>query len=258
VAASSVTAASGAEKPQGGQAQSSQAATEQATGLLKEMSKTLASAKTLHFKTRSLVPFKSASGDYVTIIGASDVMREGKDKLAIETGGDLFPYRLYFDGKTVTAFAQKDNVYAQREAPGTIDTLMEQAAKKGGVPMFVFADLVSADPYAAMAKGLQRAMIVGTSTVDGVETRHVAVHGKQLNWEMWIGTEDHLPRLLTLTDKNDANRPTYTLLLQGWEVDKSLPENAFAFQAPPDAMKVPFRDPGEVRKNVQARRGGTK
>jgi hypothetical protein len=230
----------------GGAAKAKSPATDpQAMAALREMSTTLASAKTMRFEIRNLVPMKLASGDWITLVGAGSVMREGNDKLFVETGGDLYPFRFYFDGKTVTAFAPKDNVYARKDAPGTIDEVLDRAAKKGEVT-FAFADLVSSDPYAAMTKGIKSAVVVGRSTIDGVESQHLAVHGNAMDWEIWIGTKDRLPRMVTLTDVGDARKPTQTLQLSGWALDESLPADAFSLDAPADAVQVPFRDPKQM------------
>jgi hypothetical protein len=228
--------AEGEPHPSGGAAEAKPPATgDEARAALKEMSSALASAKTLHFQVHSFVPVKAPSGDWVTLIGKANVMREGNDKLFVEAGGDLFSFRLFYDGKTVTAFAPDKKVYAQQEAPPTIDEALERAAKNGQAT-FAFRDLVSSDPYTAMTKGLKSAAVVGTSTVDGVETQHLVVHGKQVNWEIWIGTKDRLPRMVTLTDPSDARKPTHTLQFSEWAVDD----------------KVPFRNPGQ---RLAARRG---
>jgi hypothetical protein len=210
------------------------------------MSQALASARTLRFRVRNLVPLQTPGGDWITLAGTGSVMRQGNDRLFVETGGDLYSFRYYFDGRSVTAFAPGTNVYARRDAPGTIDETLQQAARNGEA-VFVFADLVSADPYAAMTKGLKRAFIVGTSTIDGVETHHVAVRGEKLDWEIWIGSEDRLPRMVALTDVSVARKPTQTVLLSDWSVDQPIPDDAFAFRAPPDATEIPFQDPGHLK-----------
>ena len=247
-------AQAGAQKPSGSGAQTGAQDTEQAKAALHEMSAALTSARSLQFKVRSLIPMQVKGGDWVTLLGAATVTREGNDKLSVETGGDLFPFKLLYDGKTVTAFAPDKKIYAQQDAPGTIDAMLEQAAKRGQAA-FVFADLVSADPYASMTRGLKSARVVGTSTVDGVETRHLAVHGQKLDWEVWIATSDRLPRLVTLTDIAEARKPTQTVQLSDWKVDPSLPADAFSFNAPADAMKVPFQSPEQRREMAAARRG---
>lgn len=225
---------------------------EQAMAALKEMSTTLASARTMRFRVRSLLPMKAASGDWITLSGVGTVMRAGKDKLFVETGGDLFPFKFFFDGKTVTAFAPDEKVFAQKDAPGTIDAVLDQAAKRGEAT-FVFADVVSADPYTTMTRGLRSATVVGTSTIDGVETQHLAVHGEKMDWEIWIGTKDRLPRMVTLTDLAEARKPTHTVMFSEWALDESVPIEAFAFTPPPDATRVPFRDPSQAK--AAGRRG---
>jgi hypothetical protein len=233
------------ERPDPGGPAKVQRSDEQAMAALREMSATLASARTLRFQVQSLLPIQMAGGEWITLVGAGSVLREGTDRLFVETGGDLYPFRFYFDGKTVTAFAPEHNLYARKEAPGTIDEVLDRA-RSGGEITFAFADLVSADPYASMTKGLRSAALVGTSTIDGVETEHLAVHGKDLDWEMWIGTKDRLPRMVTLTDVRDARKPTHTLLLSRWELDPAVPGDAFRFEAPADAIEVPFRSPGQM------------
>jgi hypothetical protein len=217
---------------------------EQALAALKEMSAALAGAQTMRFNVRSFVPMKAASG-WVTLVGTANVMREGKERLAVETGGDLFPFHLTFDGKTVTAFAPEEKIYAQRESPGTIDQMLDRAAKNGEA-VFVFADLVSSDPYTAMTRGLKSAKVVGTSTIDGVETEHLAVGGERVNWEIWIGTKDRLPRLVTLKDTADAQKPSQTVQLSGWALNEPVPADAFTFNKPEDATEVPFKSPKQA------------
>lgn len=239
-------------RPSGAPAAKTPTTKEEALATLKEMSTTLSSAKTMRFKVQNLVPMKAPSGDWVTLSGGATVMRDGRNKLSAETSGDLFPFRLYFDGKTVTAFAAEKNMYAQQDSPGTIDDMLTRAAKRGEL-VFVFADLVSSDPYAAMTRGVQNAFVVGTSTIDGVETRHLLVHSKLVDWEIWIGTQDRLPRLVTITDTREARKPTQIVRLSDWALDASLPTDAFAFTAPTGATQVPFRDP---RKAMAAGRRG--
>jgi hypothetical protein len=244
------TSAQGASTPSSGA--TPEQWTEQAKAALRQMSGALTTAHTVRFKVHSFVPMKTASGDWITLIGSAEVVREGKNYLKVDSGGDLYPFSLYFDGHTLTAFSANSNVYAQEDSPGTIDAMLDKAAKRGETT-FVFADLVSADPYAAMTKGLQSAKVVGSSTIDGVETEHLVVHGAAVDWEIWIGTKDRLPRMVTLTNINDARKPTHTVQLSGWVLDEAVPAGAFVFQAPADAVRVPFRAPGQAR--AAARRG---
>jgi hypothetical protein len=235
----------GEDRASGGSKAPASASGSPATAALQEMSRTLASAPSLRFRVRSLRPMKLEDGRWITLVGDSTVSRQGKDRLRVDTGGDFFPFQLYYDGKTLTAYAPEKRVYAQDQAPGTIDDALARAEKRGEAT-FEFRDLLSSDPYKRMSQGLVNAMVVGTSTVDGAETQHLAVHGKKLDWEIWIGKTDHLPRMVTLTDLADARKPTQTALFTNWEVGGAIPADAFTFNAPTDASKVPFRDPRQA------------
>jgi hypothetical protein len=238
----------------GGAARPSADDTAQARAVLRETSTALREARTLRFEVRSLVPVRSPDGGWITLSGVAKVTRSGRDKLFVETGGDLYHYQLFFDGKAVTAFAPEAKAFARKPAPGTTDEMLQQA-ERNGEAAFLFADLVSADPYAAMTSGLVSAHVVGLSTLDGVETRHVAVHGQKLDWEIWIGTQDRLPRMVTLTDPSDAHRPTKVVRLSEWAVNQEIPADTFAFNAPADAIQIPFHKPEQLR--AAARRGAT-
>jgi hypothetical protein len=234
-------AARGAEQ-QGGAAGEKKT---QALEVLQEMSRALASAESVQFKVRALRPVQLQDGRWVTLVGGAAVAREGKDKLRVETSGDFYPFQLTFDGKTVTAFAPGDKVYAQQQAQGTIDDALARAEKRGEAS-FEFRDLISSNPYGSMTQGLVSALVVGTSTIEGVETQHVAVHASKLDWEIWIGKSDHLPRMVTLTDLAEARKPTQTVLFSDWKLGGKLPADTFTFNAPSDATRVPFRDPRQA------------
>lgn len=232
----------GEDQASGGGGTGGSASSSPAEAALQQMSRTLASAPTMRFNVRTLRPVKLEDGRWITLVGGAAVTREGKDKLRVETSGDFYHFQLYFDGTTLTAYAPGDRIYAQEGAPETIDDVLARAESRGQAA-FEFRDLISADPYSAMTRGLMSAVVVGTSTVEGVETQHIAVHASTMDWEIWIGTGDHLPRMVTITDLGDARKPTDTLLLSDWTVGGAIPAEAFTFVAPSDATRVPFRDP---------------
>jgi hypothetical protein len=225
----------------------------EAMASLKAMGDALGQAKTLKFKTRGLRPMQLQDGQWITLVMTANVARQGNDKLRIESGGDAFPFDFIYDGKTVTAFAPKEKIYAQNPAAPTIDDALAQSEKRGEVTI-AFGDLVKSDPYSAMTARIKKARVIGTSTVGGVETQHLAVEGDKNNWEVWIGTQDHLPRMVTLTDLTDTRKPTHTMEFSDWKLDENLTPDLFSFNAPADATKVPFRKPG-AEKMVAGRPG---
>ena len=89
-------------------------------------------------------------------------------------GGDGPASEFYYDGKTMMAYAPAENLLAVADAPPTIDATLEAAYKSAGI-FFPFTDLIVADPYKDMARGLTLAYYIGQShLVGGTTTDMVA------------------------------------------------------------------------------------
>jgi hypothetical protein len=217
---------------------------ERALMVLQGMSDTLAKAQTLAFRARTMVPFAMPSGQQISLFGASRVAMQRPDKLFVETRGDLFPHDLYFDGKTVTALAVEPRHYAQQAvAASTVEALIQtkQAATDTLAP---FADLLVADPYARLTQDLTSALLVGQSTIDGVPTDHLAFTGSGVDWEIWIGSKDRLPRLIVVHYRGGERQPTFTVALSDWKLGAPIPSRIFSAALPKGAQKVDFKAPG--------------
>jgi hypothetical protein len=215
---------------------------------LKLMSDKLSQAKSFRFEARSMKPIKSPSGAWVSLYGTSRVVKEGSGKLFVETRGDFFPYDFYFDGKTITAYAPEKNLYAEKAAPGTVDSMIEKAYQEEG-KSFPYADILRDQPYAILTEGLVSAVFVGQSTFQplsgagNVKTDHLAFSNQGVEWQIWIGTEDHLPRLVCATYLENTGEPSYLVEFGGWKIDEPVPPETFVFQNATQAAKVEFRNP---------------
>jgi hypothetical protein len=210
---------------------------------LREMGQVLGTAKNMQFKVESLLPMKAATGQWLIMIGSSEVARDGTDHLRVKVGGDSFPLDVFYDGKQIVAFSPEKNVFAEKEAPASIDALLRQVRERGvfSVP---YGDVLVADPYAAMTSGMKDATFIGSTKLEGTETYHLAFRGKEVDWQIWIGKDDHLPHLAVLTDRSDATKPSSTLRFTDWKVNTSLPAGTFSFRNQTNASQVEFRAPG--------------
>ncbi len=236
-------AAAAQDKPVAAPAPAQQVKDERALSLLKDMSDTLTKAKTLSFKVRSLVPFATPFGQQISLFGTSRVAMQRPDKLFVETRGDLFPHNLYFDGKTVTAIGADQRFYAQQAAAGnTIDALI-QNQHAGSDALAPFVDLLVADPYARLAKDLSSAVVVGQSTIDDVNTDHLAFSGDGVDWEIWIGVKDKLPRLMVVHYLSGDRQPTFTVHFSDWKLGAEIAAQTFNATIPKDAVKIEFKLP---------------
>lgn len=225
---------------------------QRALDVLKTMSETLVSAQTKSFQVRSVIPFRKSKGPWIHLLGASRVVMQGNDKLFVETRGDLFPFDFFYDGKTVTYFAPKENFYAQKEAPGTFDGLVEKAYENGD-GSFVYAEILLSDPYTVLSANLHSAMYVGKSDLGDIQADHLVFSNPGVEWEIWIEEGTHLPRLVTATYFKRPGEPTYTVEFKDWKLNEAVPAATFTFQNTTQAAKIDYQNPfAAQRQELQA------
>ena len=80
---------------------------------------------------------------------------------------------MVFDGKALTLLGKNANLYAQIEAPGTIDQLVDVLQNKYHRPVPA-ADLLMADPYEELMPHVTDAKDLGSGITHGVECDHLA------------------------------------------------------------------------------------
>ena len=224
---------------------------------LKLMSDTIAQAKTAKFQTLSMIPIKSSLGIWINLYGTSQVVMQGPDKLFVSAGGDFAPADFYFDGKTVTAVSPDKNIYAVRPAPVNINALIEEAYRQEG-KSFPFADVLISEPYSVLTEGLINALFVGKSTIDGIPTNHLAFSNANVDWQIWVGIDDHLPRLVVATYMDDTSEPSYTVEFKDWKLNEPVSEETFIFQNASNAAKVEFRNPKSQNSGIVTASEATK
>ena len=230
---------------------------------LKLMSDTLSKAKTVRFQARSMVPVRAPGGVWINFYGTSQVVMQGPDKLFANTAGDFAPYDFYFDGKTITRYSPDKNLYAVKEAPGTIDDMIEKAYSEEGTS-FPYADILISEPYAVMTDGLISALYIGQSAIKplsgtgSVKTDHLVFSNKGVQWQIWIDAVDHLPRLVCATYLDDASEPSYTVEFGDWKINEPVSADVFVFKNASSAAKIEFRNPMRQGRKIPGDTAGKK
>jgi hypothetical protein len=231
-------------EPGGAKAEAAAAADvkdDRALAALSEMSDTLAKAAAMSFRAESAVPIASPTKQWVHVFGVSKVTLRRPDHLFVETGGDLFAQNFYFDGKTVTMYAPGERLYAAEPIQGNLDETLLQVFQKHGT-YFSFADVVLSVPQKAMLKDLTTAQVVGQSaSVGDVATTHLAFAKPGMEWEIWIGDDDHLPRRLDVTYTNNPGRPAGSVTFADWKLNPEITSDRFTFTPHEGAARIDFR-----------------
>ena len=214
-----------------------------AVDVLKAMSAKLAGAKAMSFT--AIVTYESPSrlGPPLAYTTTSEVVMQRPDKLRVITAGDGPPSEFYYDGKAMMAFAPADNLVAVAPAPPTIDGALKAAFDTAAI-YFPFSDVVIADPYQGIADGLKVAFYIGQSKViGGITTDMVAFVNDNVLVQVWVGTDDKLPRMLRAIYRDDPQHLRHQMELTNWKLEPTLAADAFASAKAAAATKIAFAVP---------------
>ena len=214
---------------------------EYALGLLKRASDKLSGATSFTFKTTTSVEVLSPVGQMINYYSSAEVAVHRPDKLVAKKTGDGPSFDIYYDGKTFGAVDSKLGLYAQMEAPPTLDALVPVVLERTGM-QFPYADVLYSDVYGAVTKGLTHAYWVGKTTVEGVACDHLAFAGPGIEWQVWLGPEtDPLPRRLAVTYLALERQPRFLVNFSDWNLKARLSDRSFEFKKPAGAKPIEFR-----------------
>ena len=214
-----------------------------AINLLKAACNRLAAARTMSFT--AVVSYESPSrlGPPLVYTTRSEVTLQRPDKLRVITPGDGPASEFYYDGKKMTAFAPAENLVAVAEAPPTIDEALKAAYDNAAI-YFPFTPMMTADPFKSVSDGLILAFYIGQShVVGGTTTDMVAYANNNVFAQVWIGTEDKLPRMIRAVYRTDLARLRHQLEWSNWQLDLAVPADAFASKSAGTANPIAFAHP---------------
>jgi hypothetical protein len=167
---------------------------------------------------------------------------ERPNHVAADATGDTLNRASWYDGKTITVLDKEHNVYATLEAPATIDATLDKVADEYGV-VLPLADLLYADPYSVLMAGVTYGRYLGIHQAAGVACHHLAFSQDTIEWQIWIDAGDKpLPRKLVISYVQEPGEPQYTAVIRRWNLESSVPEGLFTFEAPENARKIDAKD----------------
>ncbi len=142
--------------------------------------------------------------------------------------------------------------YAKSDAPETLSELMAESLAFQGL-MALPLTLGLDDPAESLLEGVTSSQYVGEEKLGEVPAHRLSFaqpdgNGGDMKWDMWIAAEGNPLVLQIVYDRGEQQIRTPTGIkkirisiidkLLDWEIDPTLPEDAFVFTAPEGAKRV--------------------
>lgn len=214
-----------------------------ALDILKAMSSKLASAKSIAFTVTTAFDQPGRNNQPIFYGTKSNVALVRPNRFAVATMGDGPRTGFYYNGKDMVVAMPDQNLVAVAAAPGNVEDMLDQAFTNAGI-YFPWVDLVTANPYGEIEKGLKTAFYIGQSKIIGdTVTDMVAFANANVMVQMWIGAKDKLPRLVSIVPVETGQRGRQMLQFANWTINKSIPSSTFESKERKTARQIEFAKP---------------
>jgi hypothetical protein len=216
----------------------------QAKRLFKAMSDYLAAQQALAFDYDTTLEVVTKQQQKLGLASSGTVTLHRPDKIRATRTGGFADVEFVFDGKTVTLFGKHANVYAQVEAPGTIDQLVDTLRNKYHRPVPA-GDLLLSNVHQQLMPLVVDTKDLGSGVIGGVECDHLAFRTKEVDWQIWIAQGNRpYPCRYVITSTKVPGGPQYTIDVRAWKTGAEVASERFSLELPADAREL---KPGELR-----------
>jgi hypothetical protein len=221
-----------------GAATTSRADEAQARSMFKAMADYLAGQKAISLDYDSYLEIVTREQQKLGLASSGTVTLSRPDKIRATRTGGFANVELVFDGRTVTLIGKNANLYAQAEAAGTIDHLVDELRDKYHRPLPA-ADLLMANAYDELMPLVKDAKDLGSGVIRGVECDHLAFRTDEVDWQIWIaqGARPY-PCRYVITSRTMAGSPQYTIDVRAWRTGADVASDDFKATVPASARKL--------------------
>jgi hypothetical protein len=215
----------------------------QAKKLFKAMSDYLAAQKAISFAYDSTLEVVTDQQQKLGLASSGKVTLNRPDKLHATRTGGFADVEMVFDGKKLTLLGKNANVYAQVDAPATIDQLVDELRDKHHRPLPA-ADLLMENPYDQLMPLVTDVKDLGSGVIRGVECDHLAFRSEEVDWQIWIAQGDRpYPCRYVITSSKVKGSPQYTIDVRDWKTGDEVASDGFAVAVPQGAKEL---KPGDL------------
>ena len=210
----------------------------QAKALFKAMSDYLGAQKAISFEYDTFLEIVTKQEQKVGLASSGTLTLTRPDKIRATRTGGFANIELVFDGKTATLVGKNAKLYAQVEAPGTIDHLVDELRDKYHRPLPA-ADLLMSNPYEQLMPLVKDTKDLGSGVIRGIECDHLAFRTDDVDWQIWIAQgERPYPCRYVITSTKITGWPQYTIDVRTWRSGADVAADSFKADLPSGARKL--------------------
>jgi hypothetical protein len=141
-----------------------------------------------------------------------------------------------FDGKNLSAYGERQHVYASTELPGTLDNAIMYFVRdlKMRLPL---AMLFVSNVIEEFERRITSLAYVETNTIKDVPCDHLAGSTDTVDFQIWVAQGgEPLPRRVIITYRHAEKEPQFRARFSHWDFSPVFTDASFAF-APPAGME---------------------
>lgn len=172
---------------------------------------------------------------------ATDIEVRRPDKLRSSTvGSEGNVTKSWYDGKTLSLWHRRANLYASAVAPASLDDcIVAMRDNMGFAP--TLASLLSSKLLERALMGVTSGYYVALEPINGVLCHHLAFTQEKIDWQLWVEEGKQLTiRKIVVTFKQRPGSPRYAAVFSHWDFKPGLVEYLFQCDPPEGAVRAEF------------------
>jgi hypothetical protein len=217
----------------------------EADELLKQMCDNLSSANEFTVRVESNSDFTNDTGEILKLHRTADINLKRPDKIMVDTQGDNGYKQFYYNGTDAVLYHLNYEMYSMIKAPGTVDETLDMLADVYDFQISA-SDFAYSDPYTNLMKNVKGTKYYGETSINGVTCHHLYFTQDEIDWQIWIDSDQNTPRKFLINFKDEEGSPQFTAYLNEWNFSPSLSDDIFSFNPPEDTKEIEFM---KVEKN---------
>jgi len=230
---------------------------EQAMAVMKRMADYLSQAKRFSVSVDSGFDAVQEFGQKIEFGETRKIVLIRPDRLRVDaTKRDGSRSEFIFDGKNITLFFAKENVYATEPKPGTVDQAVAYFTNDLDMRL-PLAEMLSSNLDKMLSERVLEAAYVEKSLIAGVPCDHVAFRGDKADLQLWVAQgAKPLPQRVVITYTREDGRPQFWAQFSNWNLAPAAADSLFVFKPPAGAAKIAFAPKQMLQPGGEAKKEG--